>query len=577
IHPDDLSYVIERQQAVLAPDAPPESITFRARHKDNHYIWLETTGKVLWSEDQKDLLGFIMVSRDVTERKRAEEAIRNSEALLRTVLELLPVGVWVTDENGLITLGNPSGEQIWAGAQYVGPESYGVYKAWWLETGKPVEPEEWAVARAITKGETSLNEELEIECFDGTRKIITNSAVPLRDSEQNIIGAIIVNQDITERKQAAETLRGQRDFLQLVIDTVPDIIVVKDQHGRFQLVNKAAAKIYGSTTAELVGKTDTDFNPHSDETRNFAQADQKALAQGQPLFIPEERVMGRHYRTNKIPLQNPAGDYDRLLVVASDITSFKEAEQSLKENLEKEKELGELKSRFVSMTSHEFRTPLASILAVTETLRAYWQKLSANQIDERLAKIQDQVARLEVMMEDVLQLARVQARRVQFQPVALDLDAFCRNIIDEFESRPDITNPLIYTCNRTLPQAELDERLMHQIINNLISNAVKYSPSNHPIGITLDYADNTLMIKVSDQGIGISEADLKHLFKPFHRGTNVGTVSGTGLGLVIAQEAVELHDGLIMVESRLDHGTTFTVSIPINNRRESNDDENTGH
>ncbi len=127
--------------------------------------------------------------------------------LLHEVLAILPVGVWVMDETGKILYGNPAAQRIWVGARYVGVEQLGEYKGWWVSTGKRIEAEEWAAARAIREGETSIDEEVEIECFDGTRKIILNSAMPIRDEGNRIVGAIIVNNDITERKHFEEQLR----------------------------------------------------------------------------------------------------------------------------------------------------------------------------------------------------------------------------------------------------------------------------------------------------------------------------------------------------------------------------------
>ena len=127
--------------------------------------------------------------------------------LLRDVVDILPVGVWILDESGKILYGNSAGHRIWAGARYVGVEQYGEYKGWWVATGERIEAEEWGAARAIRTGETSIDEEVEIECFDGTRKIILHSAMPIRDEDGNIIGAVVVNHDITERKRFEERLR----------------------------------------------------------------------------------------------------------------------------------------------------------------------------------------------------------------------------------------------------------------------------------------------------------------------------------------------------------------------------------
>lgn len=144
---------------------------------------------------------------DITARKQAERSLQAAERNLRNVLEALPIGVWLMDAQGRIVHGNPAGKDIWAGGRYVGPEQFGEYKGWWLDSGKPVAADEWAAARAIRKGETSIDEQIRIECFDGSGKIILNSAVPLRDEDGRINGAIIVNQDITARYQAEAKLR----------------------------------------------------------------------------------------------------------------------------------------------------------------------------------------------------------------------------------------------------------------------------------------------------------------------------------------------------------------------------------
>lgn len=145
--------------------------------------------------------------------RQTEDLLRENEAMLRTVFDTLPVGVWIINKDGQIIQGNKTGQEIWAGIRYVGIDHYGEYNAWWLDTGKRIEPEEWAAARAIRKGEISLNEEIEIECFDGSHKIILNSGVPIRNDEQKIIGAFIVNQDITKYKQIEKNLRDSEELL----------------------------------------------------------------------------------------------------------------------------------------------------------------------------------------------------------------------------------------------------------------------------------------------------------------------------------------------------------------------------
>jgi PAS domain S-box-containing protein len=144
---------------------------------------------------------------DITERKRTEETLKERESLLRTVFETLPLGVWIADREGRIVQGNPAGHKIWAGDGQGGIGQFGEYRGWRVDTGKQIKAEEWAVRRAVLRGETSINEEIEIECFDGTHKIILNSAVPIRNEKQEIIGAFVVDEDITDHKRAEKNLR----------------------------------------------------------------------------------------------------------------------------------------------------------------------------------------------------------------------------------------------------------------------------------------------------------------------------------------------------------------------------------
>ena len=207
------------------------------------------------------------MAMDITERKRAEEALERNANLLRTVLDNLPVGVWITDASGNIVQGNPAGTEIWAGARYVGIENYGEYKGWWVETGELIQPEEWAVARAMTAGETSLNEEIEIECFDGTHKFIMNSAIPMRDSQQNITGAIAVNQDITEIKQAGIALQRTNDNLQQANVEIQRFAYIVSHDLRSPLINlKGFSGVLQTSVDQLIGMSGS-ILPALDETQ----------------------------------------------------------------------------------------------------------------------------------------------------------------------------------------------------------------------------------------------------------------------------------------------------------------------
>jgi PAS domain S-box-containing protein len=157
--------------------------------------------------DGRRILGAVCVFQDMSERMRMEEAIRRNERLLQGVFDLLPVGVWIADPTGRIRMTNPAGERIWAGTRFVGPEEFNEYKAWWVETGERVQPDDWGITRAVRYGESSRGELLRIQCFDGSFKTIINWAAPIRSDLGEIVGAIAVNEDVTSLQQTQEQLR----------------------------------------------------------------------------------------------------------------------------------------------------------------------------------------------------------------------------------------------------------------------------------------------------------------------------------------------------------------------------------
>lgn len=308
---------------------------------------------------------------------------------------------------------------------------------------------------------------------------------------------------------------------------------------------------------------------HPDDLADAYEASARAL-RGEIDYDTEFRILTphgdlRYIKTNGIVLRNQRGEAERVIGVNWDMTAFKRGEANLREALLKEKEVAELRARFISTASHEFRTPLATILATVDTLDAYGDRLDREQVQKRLNKIRTQIAYLKLVLEDVLTLSRMQARHTEFRPIDGDFDAFIRDIIEEFDSRPNHSFTLRYRPDPKPLPMRFDSKLMRHVVSNLISNAIKYSPDDQPVQITLELDEEAgrVILGIQDHGIGIPEEDLKHLFEPFHRASNVGAISGTGLGLAIARQSVELHGGAIKVETAAGHGSTFTVSIPL--------------
>ncbi len=533
---------------------------------DGQVIWGATT-KVPLRNLNGELIGLVGITRDISERKAWERQLQFHASLQENVSD----AVIATDLEFRIRSWNRAAETIygWSATEVL---SKHIAECLVTQYADPAESD--AHARQVLLEQGQWQGEIVQSRKDGTVLAMLSAVTLLKDEQGQPFGIVAINHNITERKQAAEALRAQRDFLQLVINHVPDLIMVKDADGRFQLVNTAVADLYGLTPTAMVGLTDATLHVNAAELAYFRQKEQETLAGRQTVFVPEEVIGGRYYQTSKIPLQNATGQYDHLLVVAADITVRKQAEEALQQALQKEKELGELKSRFLSTASHEFRTPLTVILLQAETLRTYRHKLTDDQIEQRFGKIRAQVQDLTAIMEDVLQLAKLQAHRAVFNPVPLDLDAFCQSVLEELQSQAEGAARLLYTCEANLGTVQVDKKLMQQILTNLVTNALKYSPVEKPILIRLASSGENLSLTVQDQGIGIPAADLTHIFEPFHRATNVSTIAGTGLGLAIVKEAVDRHGGTISLVSQVGRGTTFTVNLPVTQCGEKALDEN---
>jgi signal transduction histidine kinase len=246
-----------------------------------------------------------------------------------------------------------------------------------------------------------------------------------------------------------------------------------------------------------------------------------------------------------------------------DITERKEAEAELLKSLAREKELSALKSNFVSMVSHEFRTPLGVIMSSSEILEAYFDELSAEQRVEHLESIKKNTRRMADLMEEVLLLSRVEAGRLSLDPQRIDLAVFCRRLVDEVLSATHRRCPIEVTLDTTEGDTFADERLLRHILNNLLTNAVKYSPEGVAVQFFMTRMATRVRFLVVDHGIGIPEQDQRWIFHAFQRGRNVGNIPGTGLGLVIVKRCVELHRGAIQIDSAVGRGTKVEVEVPV--------------
>ncbi|MGB3692818.1 MAG: ATP-binding protein [Spirulinaceae cyanobacterium] len=239
-----------------------------------------------------------------------------------------------------------------------------------------------------------------------------------------------------------------------------------------------------------------------------------------------------------------------------------QAEKEVRQALEKEREINQLKHRFLSMTSHDLRTPLSVVSLAAELLESFSSTWEEEKKLRYIHKIQQAVRQMDNLLEDILIIGKAEVGSLGFNPNHLNLVEFCQELVDELQLIFQTRSPINLVFKNSCQEAYMDAKLLRQILTNLLSNAIKYSPNNQPINFYLSCDHNFAVFCIQDQGIGIPPQDLQELFKSFRRASNVGEIPGTGLGLAIVKKLTEIHRGTISVESELQEGTTFTVSLP---------------
>lgn len=372
-----------------------------------------------------------------------------------------------------------------------------------------------------------------------------------------------------ERKRAQQALRESEEKFRALFEATSMGVIIHDEH-QYLEVNPALVRMFGyQSAADLIGKNPVNTSPavQPDGTPT-EEAVRRHIAtcveQGTARFDwVARRADGSDLPIEVILTRIPVGGHHLIQAVVTDITQRKRAEAELWRTLERERELSQLKSNFVSMVSHEFRTPLGIILSSAQILSDYLDQLPPGERREHLEAIAKNSKLMASLMEEVLVLSRVESGKIVFEPTWLDLRTFCRRIVEEVGAATGNTCPIELIVSQEGAFARADDRLLRHIFINILTNAVKYSPPGTPVEFSIERTTDDALCRVRDRGLGIPEADLKRLFSTFHRGSNVGLVPGTGLGLVIVKRCVELHGGSIHVESKLAEGTTVTVRLPM--------------
>ncbi len=378
-----------------------------------------------------------------------------------------------------------------------------------------------------------------------------------------------LQQEIAERRQAEEQLHL---FDSVVVNSNDVVLITKaepieevNSGPEIIYVNHAFTVMTGYSLDEAIGKTPRILQ--GPKTDPAARAEiHKALKAWQPIRIEilNYRKDGTEFWSdlNIFPVANDSGLYTHWVAVQRDVTHRKQQEQEMLKALEQEKELNELKSCFVSTASHEFRTPLSTILSSIELLEYYGHLSTEAENREYFQQIRTAINRMTELMSDVLTLEKTDGGKMEINPIPLNLEQFCHSLITEIRLGSKRQHNISFLLRGQCSQGILDEKVLRHIFGNLLSNAIKYSTADGEISFEVIRHKHEVIFQVRDQGIGIPEEARQRLFEPFFRAKNVGTISGTGLGLSIVKRLVEIHGGHIDVESQVGKGTIFTVVLP---------------
>ncbi|MBD2559225.1 MULTISPECIES: sensor histidine kinase [Nostoc] len=494
---------------------------------------------------------------------RAEIAERQrTQAALQALITASPRAIFTLDLEGNVKIWNPAAERM-----------FGWTEAEVINRANPIflddQLEEYnTLQQSILQGTTYTRVELRRFKKDGTAIDIIFSAAPLHDSDDSINGMVAVIADITHQKKQEEQVR----LLQSVVVNTNDAVVITEAQPigepgpNIIYVNEAFTRITGYSLEEVLGKT-----PRILQGAKTSRAELDkvwtALSRWETVTVQviNYRKDGSEFwnEFSIVPVADQTGWYTHWISVQRDITGRKRLDE-IRMALERERELSVLKTRFFSMASHEFRTPLSTALAAAQLLencQDEWDDSSKRL--RNLQRIQLSVKNMVQMLDDILTINRAETGKLEFNPKLLDLEEFCGYFVEEMRLSTDERHTLSFVCQGKAVPALVDERLLRSILSNLLLNAIKYSPQGGNVHLGLEFKSDTVILQVQDQGIGIPLADQKQLFEPFHRGKNVRSIPGTGLGLVVVKKCVDLHQGDINITTEVGIGTTCAIALPL--------------
>ncbi len=599
LSPFDIDMSLSQQEIedLILNMANLESQSFETEHltKDKRTIPVEIKSTSIFYHGEKMILS---ISRDISQRKKAEESLQKRETLLNETQRLAKVGGWEWD--------------IVNNSMYWTNECYRIHGLNFQENipdflikqsincynPEDVDKVMSSFNKCVREG-VPYDLEFQFNSYDGKVKWIRTNAQAVYNNNKivKVVGNII---DITEKKITEMKITQ----LSIAVEQSPAMVIITNISGEIEYVNLKFSEISLYSFEDVLNKNisilNSESSANSDYSSIWRQIKSGETWKGTSL---SKKKNGEIFwiSSNISPLKNSEGKITQFVAILEDITKRieyelqleqyrenleilvkkrtkeiedinkeliseiekkQQTELLLKQSLQKAKESSQLKSRFISTASHEFKTPLTKILSSAELMQRYGKNWSTDKYNEHFGRISNSVEYLSSLIDDVLTISKVDSNKIEFSPKELNIKKECESIISDFQYSGELKSNLIFNFIPEKTNFLVDPKQFHLIIQNLISNSIKYTSENKIIEVIINYVNDNIQIIIKDSGIGISETDLPHIFEPFYRSANNETIKGNGLGLSIVKNAVDLHGGMIQVNSKLGIGTTFVVQLP---------------
>ena len=555
---DDFVRLIQRDGTV----SRFESQVYR---KDGSVIWISESARAV-QDAAGQVLYYEGTVEDITERKRAEDALQDSELLYHSLVECLPQNIFRKDTQGRFTFANTRFCEVVGRnrADIVGKTDFDFYPA---ELARKYQDDDRRVVEARQAFETVE----EHQTPDRGQIYVQVVKTPLYDADGNVIGVQGIFWDVTERKKIEEALAYERDLLRALLDNIPDGIYFKDRQSRILRVGRVLAQKFGVANAdEAVGKTDFDFFSE-EHARAAFEDEQEIIRTGQPIIGKTEKETwpGRSNTwvlTTKMPLHNQSGEIIGTFGISKDITPLKEAEQALATARDAALEAAKLKAEFLANMSHEIRTPMNCIIGMSGLLLD--TDLGEEQRDFT-ETIRSSADALLIVINDILDFSKMEAGKLLVEHIDFDLAETVESTVELLAERAESKGiELVSWIHADVPRSlRGDPGRIRQVLTNLVGNAIKFTERGEVVvRITRQSeADDPVVLHcaVSDTGIGVAPDVRNKLFQSFTQvdGSLTRKYGGTGLGLAISKQLVEMMGGEIHMTSTVGKGSTFWFTV----------------